>query len=168
MPSNKIKVTPEIIQASIRSNSSHCMIAEAVREAIPEAKLVSVDLATIRYSHPGTGKRYTFFTPGVAQRALLMFDAGKQMEPFDFLLSKPCQVNTVGLKSRKTPEEQAKEKLRRIARKNAATAKRTSSNGSGIITKEGGDPLPTGPLSSTHRKMTGQRREYGLRAMGRA
>ncbi len=67
------------------------MIAEALTTAHPHFTFVLVDLATIRWSNPKTGKRYVCLTPEVAARELVRFDQGEPITPFSFGL-KPIQV----------------------------------------------------------------------------
>jgi hypothetical protein len=75
-------------------NSHHCMIADALRDAYPEAKFISVDLQSIRFSlfdenryrEERVGVRYFYFTPTLAQVALLKFDQGKKLKPFEFTM----------------------------------------------------------------------------------
>jgi len=86
VPRHKIIVTEDIIKRACRRNSRHCMIAEAVKEQIPEATTVSVDLMTIRFSIPKKGLRYTYHTPPVAQDALARFDRGIVVEPITIRL----------------------------------------------------------------------------------
>lgn len=82
-----------IDNAEVR-NSHHCMIADALRDAIPEAKFISVDLQSIRFSlfdenryrEERVGTRYFYFTPTIAQVALLKFDQGKKLRPFEFTM----------------------------------------------------------------------------------
>ena len=49
-PRVNVQVTPDIINVAARRDSGHCMIADALRLAVPEAQSVSVDLATIRWT----------------------------------------------------------------------------------------------------------------------
>jgi hypothetical protein len=86
-PRSRITVTQDNISRSARADSSHCMIANAVREAIPQARNISVDLQTIRYSDPERGVRYTYLTSAAAQAALVAFDEGSLVEPFSFTIS---------------------------------------------------------------------------------
>lgn len=86
-PRVRVHVTQEIIDASTRRDSSHCMIADAIKAAVPEAAYVSVDLATIRFTDLNAGCRYVYLTPRHAQSALLAFDQGKKPEPFTVQLS---------------------------------------------------------------------------------
>lgn len=91
-----IDVTPAMIERAEKKDSSHCMIADAVRAAIPEAKSVSVDLVTIRFTDPTKSQRYIYLTPLNAQQALVDFDQGRHTEPFKFVLAKAVQVAASG------------------------------------------------------------------------
>jgi hypothetical protein len=86
IPRPIIKVTEEITKRACRKNSRHCVIVEAIREAVPTAVLITVDLQTIRWSDKGLGLRYIFLTPLAAQKALVRFDAGEQISAFTFQL----------------------------------------------------------------------------------
>lgn len=81
-----IHVDDEHIANAQRKNSHHCMIADALRSALPEAKFISVDLQSIRFSILEEKTRYFYFTPTIAQHALLKFDQGKQLRAFDFTM----------------------------------------------------------------------------------
>lgn len=83
-----IEVTDEVIDFSIERDSSHCMIAEAVKAAVPWATHVSVDLQTIRFSDPVKRIRYIYLTPRVAQVPLVQYDQGNRPEPFQFKLAR--------------------------------------------------------------------------------
>jgi hypothetical protein len=85
-PMVTITVPEEIIAVSKVRSSSHCMVAEAVRLAVPDAKSIAVDLQTIRWTDEGRELRYIYLTPRVAQVALIDFDQGKTPEPFSFRL----------------------------------------------------------------------------------
>lgn len=104
-PRVSVEVTPEIIADATREDSGHCMIAEAVKAALPHARQVSVDIQTIRYSDPRTRARYIFLTPRLAQSALVAFDAGEEIEPFKVQLRNP-HITTMS--TRAHPERQTK------------------------------------------------------------
>lgn len=82
----RIEVTAEIIARSEQRNSSHCMIAEAIKEQHPEFSAISVDLQTIRFTDRKKGQRYTYLTPRRGQVGLVKFDQGIPTEPFSFQL----------------------------------------------------------------------------------
>jgi hypothetical protein len=81
-PHTKLVITQELIDTSIRASSGHCMIADAVRDAVPAARNISVDLQTIRWTDPDRGVRYVYLTPPQAQLALVDFDEGNPVHPF--------------------------------------------------------------------------------------
>jgi hypothetical protein len=85
-PRVTITVTRDIIEDAVVRDSSHCMIAQAVRLAVPAAKSISVDLQTIRWSDAELGLRYTYLTPRVAQVALINFDQGRSPKELSFQL----------------------------------------------------------------------------------
>jgi hypothetical protein len=87
-----IIVTEAIIIDSIKQSSAHCMIAQAVKLAIPDAVMIAVDIHTIRYSIPGIDKRYIFVTPRIAQKAIIEFDQGRLPPPFQFNLRNPTII----------------------------------------------------------------------------
>jgi hypothetical protein len=97
-----IQVTQQEIDDGLRENSRHCMIAEAVKHSIPNAKTVSVDLATIRFTNKRTGERFTYMTPYLAQQALVKFDNGEKPEPFKFQLRTLFQIRPKSTIHRRT------------------------------------------------------------------
>ena len=103
MATRRIKITNDIIDRSVRANSSHCMIADAVHEQVPDANYVSVDLQTIRFS---VGEeRFVYFTPRIAQVNLIKFDQGDtDIEPFSFALGRPTQIVQRHVKREVLPE----------------------------------------------------------------
>jgi hypothetical protein len=94
-PRVKVHVTQELIEQGVQSDSGYCMISEAIKEAVPDAERVSVDLQTIRFSIPAKGHRYTYLTPRIAQVPLVNFDYGLKPEPFSFQL-RGGQVSRAG------------------------------------------------------------------------
>ena len=83
-----LKVKAEDITSGMQKNSNHCMIADAIRRNIPEARFVNVDGASIRFT--AWGFRYTYRTPMVAVHALNRFDQGDTtLKPFSFRLENP-------------------------------------------------------------------------------
>jgi hypothetical protein len=81
-----VSVTLKNINDSIPANSSHCMIADAIKRSFPESRNISVDIQTIRWSEPKKRQRYIFLTPARAQRAIIDFDEGKKPKAFRFYL----------------------------------------------------------------------------------
>jgi hypothetical protein len=147
---HKVPVTQEQIDLAVPKDSSHCMIADALKEKMPEARRVSVDLATIRYTLGGI--RYIHLTPSSCQVALLRFDHGEKVEPFTFSMQAPVQTHQSGHKSKRTD--------------NKATTKRV--NTSSIVQKRGGNAPPLAPLAnrSSSGVRSGRIRQFGIRGMG--
>ena len=105
-PQLRVVVTAEIIAKSQQRDSSHCMLAEAVKEAARAAgfhpKFPGVDLQTIRFTDPDNGYRYTYLTPRRCQVALIDFDQGRETEPFVFQL-RGGQVTKSGVRGKNRP-----------------------------------------------------------------
>ena len=126
-----VEVTQEHIDTAIPSDSAHCMIADAIRAAVPQAKKIAVDLQAIRFTDPEKGQRYVYFTPTIGQDALIAFDEGTPIKPFSFTLRSPIQVIAAG--TRQKGESRAFEGMRT-----------TTSSKLGV--QVGGEPLPQANL----------------------
>jgi hypothetical protein len=99
-----IAVRQQHLDAALRANSSHCAIAMAIKDAVPDAKHIAVDLQTIRWTNPKRGVRYCFLTPAVAQHSVIIpFDQGETCKPVTFRM-KPAFVVRMGAKRRHTPD----------------------------------------------------------------
>jgi len=186
-PKLRIHVTDEIIAQSKRADSSHCMVAEAVRAEYPAAVKVAVDLATIRFSDPEKGYRYVYLTPHVAQQNIINFDQGVSPEPFEFFLRNAVQVVAFGKRVRKypppTPEAIAEhvnqhgvsEEQAKIALTKPPEIKQHGMDGpvtTVVIGKDtgengGGATIPTKLGGRTPPRAIGRVRAFGLRAMTR-
>src|SRR5215203_1022975 len=83
----KISVDVDTIVNAIQADSHQCMIADAVQAQVKNAKFIMVDLQSIRFTDKERGIRYIYLTPPVAQQAILEFDKGKPVKPFEFTLS---------------------------------------------------------------------------------
>lgn len=161
MARRRINITQEIIDTSMRANSSHCMIADAVRKAIPYARRVEVDLQTIRYTDGD--ERHVFFTPRAAQLALIKFDQGDDdLVPFVFSLGAPTQVVKRKQKS-ENPDDRTM-KLREYASIGGKKSQEKARVANDAAKKKGttklGGQLP--PTFSTASNL-GDRRMFGLR-----
>jgi hypothetical protein len=100
----EIAVLQKHIDEAMRANSSHCAIAFAIRDAIPDATFVAVDLQTIRWSNPKRGVRYCFLTPTIAQHDVIIpFDQGEECKPVTFKM-KPAFITRIGAKRNHTPD----------------------------------------------------------------
>ena len=181
-PSMNIEVTLEVIAEGVRKNSSHCVVAEAVRAHLNvlEAKSngkskfsnVSVDLQTIRFSNLAKKERYTYLSPRSCQVCLVDFDQGKKPEPFTFRL-RDGQTTRSGYslaemakkrarRAKQNLNEIEKEKLQvdELKTSNKATMRiPVDGNKHGTIPEKVGGRTP--PIS------IGNRRSFGLRALDR-
>jgi hypothetical protein len=85
------------------------MVAEAIKDAIPGATKVHVDLQTIRFTmvdaRTGRKIRRTYLTPGKPQTALVRFDGGLLVEPFSFRLPTPMHVNELLAAKPRSPQQ---------------------------------------------------------------
>jgi hypothetical protein len=189
-PRVKLAVTDELIAEATKEDSSHCMIADAVRAALPYARGVSVDIQLIRFSDWQNRVRYAYLTPRLAQEALVKFDAGEKVEPFRCELRDPhiSAMNTPRSQRSRAPRTEAQEKAfaetrSRLPRSHGGSPGRGARpkivgnskikpgpNGGGqpVPHLEGGQLPPTAALASGKGKIpAGRRRQYGIRALDR-
>lgn len=180
-PRLNVDVTPQLIAEAVPRDSGHCMVADAVREAYPDARHISVDVQTIRFSLPDKGIRCTYLTPRTAQVALISFDQGTAPQPFRFTL-RGGQVTKMRTHCPgPAPRSEAQRETTRKAQ-NASTIPPVSSAGrdrvkmvyghgngpstGNIPAIDGGTPPPVGALASGG-VPAARRRAFGLRAMDR-
>ena len=165
-PSPTVEVTEEIISTAVERDSGYCMIAEAIRVAVPFCSSPNADLQTIRFSDPVRRQRYIYLTPRVVQQAIVDFDQGVKPEPFSFKLrgAQIVPMQHKGSSPPKTPEQKAKNaqevaesKKRRMARMEFRERREGGPKPGSIPEIEGGTPPPVAPLS--------RRRTFGLRAL---
>lgn len=83
----KVEVTKENIGRAIERDSHHCMVADAIRDRLKWATFIQVDTQSIRFNNRKQGKRYIYLTPPEAQKAIVLFDQGIKIRPFNFTLS---------------------------------------------------------------------------------
>jgi hypothetical protein len=101
-----IEVRQEHIDEALRASSSHCAIAMALQAALPDARFVSVDLQSVRFTDPRRGVRICFLTPHPARELIIGFDQGdaERCKPITFSM-RPCTITKAGRKSqRHTPD----------------------------------------------------------------
>lgn len=151
-----IHVTETIIARAEVANSSHCMIADAIREANPAWTNVVVDLQTIRVTDRQERKRYIFFTPLLLQQQLLRFDQGTRIPPWSFRMPRtPAQVMPLD-RSRPGNARQAEARQQGLVKEKRAVGNESQR----IPTVEGGKAPPAAVLSNSR----GRRRVFGIRA----
>lgn len=92
-PTVEVALTPLQHDKARQSDSGGCLIADRIKEQGYTS--VSVDMATIRFTDPETGMRYTYLTPEQAQYILLAFDQGWP-NPFErFTLRRAVKITPV-------------------------------------------------------------------------
>jgi hypothetical protein len=166
-PKLSVKLLQEQIDAARQRDSGYCMLAEAIKAAFPDASKVSVDLQTIRFSDARRRLRYVYLTPRSCQVALVAFDQGVEVAPFEFRL-RGAQVTTMrpgDHKSRAILSPEQLEKRKAAKRRTASLAPEYAEGAKSVPDKIGGhapplQKLPDGvPFS--------RRREFGIRALSR-
>lgn len=152
-PKVTVHVTEEVIGRAVRADSTACMIADAIKEQVPGARSVSVDLQSIRWTDPTKGLRYIYLTPSNAQGALIMFDQGMAMEPFTVRLrsahvtrshTQLPHVPRIGQKKAITDEERAEKEQAKANRAALMADRRARAEAEGRIASDGrviGDPI---------------------------
>jgi hypothetical protein len=88
-PKHTVVVSAEAIAAVTAGGiAAERIVAAAIRNARPEVRNIAVDLGTIRWTDPKTGRRVTFATPDAVRDALLAFTGGGAPAPFRFILGR--------------------------------------------------------------------------------
>jgi len=96
-----IPVSSEIILTSERGITNNCMLFRAVKDHIPGASRIMVDLQFIRFSVNGI--RFRYHTPTRAAYNLASFEAGDEVRPFTFTLEGSGAEASVSAKTKTTP-----------------------------------------------------------------
>lgn len=173
-----VDLTPEVIAAGIKRDSSHCMIAESIRASYPAARAIGVDLATIRFTDPPKGLRYIYITPRALQVHLVRFDQGMTIPPVRALLTHAHVVRSrIGYHQAMAPDHRArkdaKDRARVRAKRQATKDKMLRENVPTRTELRGSnDRVPTlvgGAAPPLHRTDDGvpfsRRRSFGVRAL---
>jgi hypothetical protein len=170
-PQVSLNVPEEIIASATLRDSSHCMIADAIRAAVPNARSITVDIQTIRWSDDNRELRYIYMTPRVAQLAIIEFDQGNAPAPFTFML-RGAQVTRMRRNRRKVVAPRPRHDLAlpadpedpRWAEAEAEALRRKTVVHSGAKNRTVADVTggKAPPVSSF-----AKRREFGLRGLAR-
>jgi hypothetical protein len=152
-----VNITEEIINNAVQRDSSHCMIADAIKHDLG-GKRVVVDIQTVRWTDEEKGLRYICLTPALGQRCILEFDQAIKPDPFGLSLY-PMQIVKSG---RRQPGEHRPKTV-----KPGRTYSPGAQRGTGSTTVkppivENGVVPPVGALSN----FKGRRRTFGLRQGG--
>lgn len=147
-PRFQLKVTQKNIDDGVERNSNHCIAADALKEARPDLKYISVDIQTIRATDMEKKERYVWMTPRVIQKMIIDFDAGKKVDikPFTTTLRDGQTIVAGYSEDEKRKRNSKTAKLRRP---------RKGSNSS--------PPIPVGGKAPP--RAVGQRRQFGLRSL---
>ena len=151
-PRLRLEITEELIEAGVTRSSSHCPIAEAVRVAFPEARQISVDLQTIRFTDPKRGLRYIYLTPRVGQVGLVSTDDGVRPAPYSMTIQ-GGQVVKSGQSTTKLTEAQLEQRKKAAALGRAKMVNRGSTRS--VPDRVGGRTPPSSNFA--------KRRAFGLR-----
>lgn len=107
-----IRVTDEIIKNSKKESSRHCMVADAIRHAIPEAYSIDVTAETIRFNVAET--RYYFTTPSRVAANIALYDEDRHVPGFAFQLTKPYTAPVLRNRSKPAKGNVSKTRPRRL------------------------------------------------------
>src|SRR5262245_53549082 len=128
------------------------MVADAIKEAFPNAIRIRVDMQTIRWTDPVRKLRYIHLTPARAQQYVINFDAGDTIKPFRFRLSRQGRQTIPMVQM---PAEVQKALHEKHPRKKAKM--KMSEDGKMVVEKIGGKAPPMlGPSTV---------RGYGIRGL---
>lgn len=156
-----INVAEDVIDLAIPRDSGHCMIADAIQQAVPGAKRISVDVQTIRFTDPDQPFRYIYLTPRIVQQAIIQFDRGIKPVPFSFALRSGQVVNAGKVASsfkRRTTDSPLLPKKAVLV-----PSKRGGAGRGPLHDVVGGTPPPLSAGSNSSRLPRNQRRQFGLR-----
>jgi hypothetical protein len=159
-----VRITQEDVNNATPRDSGHCMIADAVRECLPNAIRVMVDLQCTRWTDSEKGVRHIALTPAKAQQALVDFDQGIPIEPFTITLY-PFQTVKAGGTPRKTaeaPRIRSRDEAKKVTE---GKVRKNGHGGTGVRQPhvEGGRTPPTAALANYR----GRRRQFGIRSLDR-
>lgn len=92
-PKVVVTVNDETRERAIQSSSGGCLIADPIKELGYTS--VVVDMATVRFSDPKTGLRYTYLTPPEGQLCLLAFDQGWSNLAPEIVLKRAVKIDQI-------------------------------------------------------------------------
>jgi hypothetical protein len=165
----RIQVTDTHIAESLQRSSSACAIAEALKQQIPNAIYVCVDLACIRWTDKVKNLRYLALTPTCAQELIVNFDQGlrEKLQPISFDL-RPVLIARSGQRRRQVPDggELRGSGISPPARKLVAYAGKETARERRELSKakpDGTIPVVLGGRMPPISALPGNRRSFGLR-----
>lgn len=146
----RVLVEQNYIDEAIRAHSGKCMIHDAIRDQVPGATRISVDLQTIRYSVVKSGLRYIYITPPVCVRNLVRWDRGEKISAFPFTLRGP-HVTTM---------ERDGKRVHKLGKRRFIPQTAPQKKKQYVPSQIGGKPVTTDKKHPSH----SSRRIYGVRA----
>jgi hypothetical protein len=154
-------ISQNVIDRSKIRSSSHCMYAEALRDALKErdikARNIAVDLQTVRFTDVTAGVRFIYFTPPAAQQGIVDFDQGNKIKPHKVRLYRERCAQVIPLGRR------VKRRLKiELTKTSRGKRKRTLNSTPTVI---GGKAPPIAALSNNPSRWTGKRRAFGMRLL---
>lgn len=141
-PNLLVKVTQRHIDTALPQDSEHCMIADAIRDAFGGAKNISVDTATIRFTDPKKGLRYIYFTPAIAQSAVIGWDHGELPAPFEFYTGRAAQILSMRKGGRGEKSVRVHKDMPASGGNGARSRVQLDTSGRHVPVLIGGSPLP--------------------------
>lgn len=147
-PRLTVKITDEIRQHAIRSNSGSCLISDAIKDQYPHLTNITTDMATIRVTDGAAGYRYTYLTPQSAQQALLWFDQGWNSTIDTVNLRQAVKIDMVRSTSKPEQQRRTEKRAARLAElreKVAAGDELTTPEKRSLSTMERNDQRPPRP-----------------------
>lgn len=165
-PKVRIELTQQDIDDGIARDSNHCMYAESMKRSLLElgidARSVSVDLATMRFTDPKKKLRYIYMTPRVAQVNLVNFDRGVKPEPMALTLRNGHVVRS-GKDNKTELTDRQKKAFAETARRLNESKLVTRGNKTRVPDRVGGQAPPL--QKSKDDVPFSRRRAFGLRGL---
>ena len=164
----RIKVAQADIDRAHRKDSWKCVVAQAVKRHVPEAKRVSVDIQAIKVFTDEA--IWTYLTPRVVQDYIVAFDGGcdEQITPMSFTLKEPFRSQRRGHTPKGTKAEQARRKAIHAALAEGLSKEEADDRGRAAYaeTKRQAGPGPVRERRTGDQRIpTSRARAYGVRAL---
>jgi hypothetical protein len=146
-PTVNLAITEENWERAIQSASGGCLIADPIKELGYTG--VSVDMATIRFTDPKEGKRYTYLTPNAGQHLLLSFDQGWPQPIYQLSIKRAVKIDAVTRSPKdKAAKEQHREERRAELEAKVEAGEALTSNEKATLTRvRNPQPTPDRPSS---------------------
>jgi hypothetical protein len=156
----------EIVDRAIPKDSSHCVWADLIKECVPWATFISVDIQTIRITDRDRQLRYVYLTPRAIQEGIVDFDAGLRPDKVTVHLSGGA-VHRSGRNPAPQPRTAAQQEAsRRAGRARTEQAQRRRATLVQRSTTSYGNPeVIDGKTPPEQKGRFGRRRNFGIRGL---